>query len=73
MPESVRSRSDFNVLTAKAEDFPPLPSFVDQHNYELGPQELLNMLRSVSYAQSSDENRYILNSVFFNFQANLPW
>ena len=25
------------------------------------------MLRSVSYAQSSDENRYILNSVFFNF------
>ncbi len=51
----------------KGEDFPPLPSFVDQHNYELPPQELLNMLRSVSYAQSSDENRYILNSVFFNF------
>ncbi len=51
----------------KGEDFPPLPSFVDQHSYELPPQELLNMLRSVSYAQSSDENRYILNSVFFNF------
>ncbi len=51
----------------KAEDFPPLPSFVDQHSYELPPQELLNMLRSVSYAQSTDENRYILNSVFFNF------
>lgn len=25
------------------------------------------MLRSVSYAKSSDENRYILNSVYFNF------
>lgn len=61
-------RSDFQRFNGlKAEDFPPLPSFVDQHNYELGPQELLNMLRSVSYAQSSDENRYILNSVFFNF------
>ena len=55
----------FNGL--KGEDFPPLPSFVDQHSYELPPQELLNMLRSVSYAQSTDENRYILNSVFFNF------
>ena len=55
----------FNGL--KAEDFPALPSFVDQHSYELGPQELMNMLRSVSYAQSTDENRYILNSVFFNF------
>ena len=61
-------RSDFQRFNGlKAEDFPPLPSFVDQHNYELGPQELLNMLRSVSYAQSSYENRYILNSVFFNF------
>ena len=51
----------------RAEEFPALPSFVDQHSYELPPQELLNMLRSVSYAKSSDENRYILNSVFFNF------
>ena len=61
-------RSDFQRFNGlKAEDFPPLPSFVDQHSYELGPQELLNMLRSVSYAQSTDENRYILNSVYFNF------
>ena len=25
------------------------------------------MLKSVSYAQSTDENRYILNGVYFNF------
>ena len=55
----------FNGL--KAEDFPALPNFVDQHSYELPPQEMDLMLRSVSYAQSTDENRYILNSVFFNF------
>lgn len=61
-------RSDFNRFNGlKAEDFPALPSFVDQHSYELPPQELALMLRSVSYAQSTDENRYILNSVFFSF------
>jgi len=61
-------RSDFNRFNGlKAEDFPALPSFVNQHSYELPPQELALMLRSVSYAQSTDENRYILNSVFFNF------
>ena len=25
------------------------------------------MLKSVSFAQSTDENRYILNGVYFNF------
>ena len=55
----------FNGL--KSEDFPPLPSFVDQHTFEFSALELSSMLRSVSYAQSNDENRYILNSVFFNF------
>lgn len=57
----------FNGL--KSEDFPPLPSFVDQHSFELGSADLSSMLKSVSYAQSSDENRYILNSVYFNFDA----
>lgn len=61
-------RSDFQRFNGlKADGFPPLPSFVNQHTYEVGSQELLSMLRSVSYAQSTDENRYILNSVFFNF------
>ncbi|MBR4597335.1 MAG: DNA polymerase III subunit beta [Opitutales bacterium] len=57
----------FNGL--KSEEFPPLPSFVDQHSFEFSSLELSSMLRSVSYAQSNDENRYILNSVFFNFDA----
>ena len=57
----------FNGL--KSEDFPPLPSFVDQHTFEFSALELSSMLRSVSYAQSNDENRYILNSIYFNFDA----
>ncbi|MFI3290740.1 MAG: DNA polymerase III subunit beta [Opitutales bacterium] len=60
-------RSDFKVPGLAALDFPALPSFVDKHSYELGSQELSSMLKSVSYAQSTDENRYILNSVYFNF------
>ncbi len=60
-------RSDFKVPGLSASDFPALPSFVDKHSYELGPQELASMLKSVSYAQSTDENRYILNSVYLNF------
>ena len=68
---NIRSgRSSFKLNGLKAEGFPPLPSFVDQHNYEFNPQELLGMLRSVSYAQSTDENRYVLNSVYFNFSEN---
>ncbi len=59
--------SNFKLNGLSSDDFPPLPSFVDQHNYEFSTQELLNMLRSVSYAQSTDENRYVLNSVYFNF------
>ena len=69
--QTARIRSGTNdvkrFIGLKAEDFPALPSFVDQHSYNLGPQELSNMLRCVSYAKSTDENRYILNSVFFNF------
>lgn len=65
---SIRSGTvNYKINGLKAEGFPPLPSFVNQHSYEFNPQELLNMLRSVSYAQSADENRYVLNSVFFNF------
>lgn len=63
-------RSDFPRLNGlKSEDFPPLPSFVDQHKFDLSAPDLFNMMRSVSYAQSTDENRYILNSVYFNFDA----
>ncbi len=64
----VRSgRANFSLNGMEAENFPPLPSSDDQHNYELGSQELMSMLHSVSYAQSTDESRYILNGVYFNF------
>jgi DNA polymerase-3 subunit beta len=50
------------------EEFPPLPEFGEEKAYSLEQGELVSMLKSVAYAQSSDETRYILNGVYFNFK-----
>jgi DNA polymerase-3 subunit beta len=50
------------------EEFPPLPEFGDEKAYALEQAELAMMLKSVAYAQSTDETRYILNGVYFNFK-----
>lgn len=59
--------SFFKIMGIGSEEFPPLPSFENRKVYELAQGELVNMLKGVSYAQSTDENRYILNGVYFNF------
>jgi DNA polymerase-3 subunit beta len=60
--------SMFRIMGIGADEFPPLPTFDDQHSYLLRQDDLQRMLKSVSYAQSSDETRYIMNGVFFNFE-----
>ncbi len=57
----------FKIMGIGTEEFPPLPSFENRHVFELSQSEVVGMLKSVSYGQSSDENRYILNGVYFNF------
>lgn len=59
--------SIFKVMGIGTDEFPPLPTFENQHVFKLEQNDLANMLKSVSFAQSSDENRYILNGVYFNF------
>lgn len=59
--------SHFKIMGLSAEEFPPLPTFENRKVFELSQNEIVNMLKSVSYAQSTDENRYILNGVYFNF------
>ena len=63
-------QSLFRVMGINSDEFPPLPTFNDQHSFVLRQDELGRMLKSVSYAQSSDETRYIMNGVFFNFEGN---
>ncbi len=60
--------STFRIVGIGKEEFPPLPEFGDDKNFTLEQAELTSMLKSVSYAQSSDETRYILNGVYFNFR-----
>ncbi len=50
------------------EEFPPLPEFSDEKAFQMEQVQLSSMLKSVSYAQSGDETRYILNGVYFSFQ-----
>lgn len=59
--------SNFKIMGISTEEFPPLPSFENRHVFELSQAEIVSMLKSVSYGQSNDENRYILNGVYFNF------
>ncbi len=60
--------SNFRIMGIGKEEFPPLPEFGDEKAYTLEQAELTAMLKSVAYAQSSDETRYILNGVYFNFK-----
>ncbi len=60
--------STFRIMGIGKEEFPPLSEFGDEKAYSLEQSELASMLRSVAYAQSTDETRYILNGVYFNFK-----
>ena len=57
----------FKIMGIGSEEFPPLLTFENRKVFELSQDEIVKMLKSVSYAQSTDENRYILNGVYFNF------
>ncbi len=59
--------SKFLINGIGPEEFPSLPTFSDDRQFILSQETLATMLRSVAYGQSTDESRYILNGVFFNF------
>ena len=59
--------STFRIMGIGREEFPPLPEFGDEKSFTLEQGELVSMLKSVAYAQSTDETRFILNGVYFNF------
>ena len=60
--------SQFRIMGIGKDEFPPLPEFGDEKSFTLEQPELVTMLKSVAYAQSADETRYILNGVYFNFR-----
>ncbi len=60
--------STFRIMGIGKEEFPPLPEFGEEKVFALDQAELATMLKSVAYAQSTDETRYILNGVYFSFK-----
>jgi DNA polymerase-3 subunit beta len=60
--------SQFKIMGMGKEEFPGLPEFEDEKAFMLEQQDFAQMLKHVSYAQSSDETRYILNGVYINFK-----
>lgn len=60
--------STFRIMGIGKDEFPPLPEFGEEKAFTLDQAELVAMLKSVAYAQSTDETRYILNGVYFNFK-----
>jgi DNA polymerase-3 subunit beta len=60
--------SNFRIMGIGAEEFPKLPDSGDDKSYTLDQAELATMMGNVAYAQSTDETRYILNGVYFNFK-----
>lgn len=64
----VSGGSSFKLSGLKTEDFPIASQIEAQKRISLKQEDLLQMLKSVVYAQSGDESRYILNGVYFNIQ-----
>ena len=60
--------SHFKIMGIGADEFPKLPDTGDDKTYILEQGELASMLGNVAYAQSTDETRYILAGVYFNFK-----
>ncbi|HEY5552468.1 MAG TPA: DNA polymerase III subunit beta [Opitutaceae bacterium] len=60
--------SQFKIMGMGKEEFPGLPEFEDEKAFMLEQLDFAQMLKHVSYAQSNDETRYILNGVYINFK-----
>ncbi|MDR1255361.1 MAG: DNA polymerase III subunit beta [Puniceicoccales bacterium] len=60
--------SHFEIMGLPANDFPALPDRLEENRHSAPQGEFLRLLKNVSYAQSRDENRYILNGVYFSLE-----
>ena len=60
-------RSNFQIMGINADEFPVVQEQTFGNSVELTQSDLSRMLKNVSFAQSNDDNRFILNSVYFCF------
>ena len=66
---SIRSgASFFKIHGLAAEEFPPLPKFIDAKKLTIAQDRLRGMLRKTSFAVSTDESRYVLNGILISLK-----
>lgn len=63
-------RSHFQIMGLGAEEFPVSESSNADNTTVLQQSDMSKMLKRVSFAQSNDDNRFILNSVYFCFDGD---
>ncbi len=62
--------AEFHLLGQPADEFPPSPSFSEEHVVEIEQLVLRNLLKRTSFAISSDMNRLALTGMLFDFHEN---
>ncbi len=60
----------YKIMGLSRDEFPPLPKFDVPALYQFEQNDFERMIHSVAYAQSTSEDRYILNGVHVNFADN---
>lgn len=60
--------SFFKIMGLSSEDYPEIPTPEGNQSFTLDPDVLKTMLKSVQYATSVDETRYVLNGILFSFK-----
>lgn len=60
--------SFFKIMGLSADDYPEIPEPEANQTYTLDAASLKHMLKSVQYAASVDETRYVLNGILFSFK-----
>lgn len=59
-------KSHFILMGLPKSDYPVLPSFPEEKNFEVSKEVLKSMIRRTSFAVSTDETRYVLNGLYLN-------
>ena len=62
--------STFRISGISKDEFPVFPDVSEAKVQTIDQAELANLIKSVSFAQSTDETRYILNGVYFNLKGS---
>lgn len=56
---------DFRLKSIAADKFPELETVGDEHFFQVGQVELIEMITQTVFAVSDDETRYFMNGVYF--------